>query len=74
MFVVSVLTNILADAFDIYKNLTGGVEDNENTGLLKLTPEQFENLESLFFHIGDNTYELTANAQIWPRSVRILRP
>ena len=44
------------------------MEDN-NVGLLKLTQAQFDSLESLFFNIGDNTYELTPNAQIWPRSL-----
>ncbi|KAI0767716.1 aspartic proteinase precursor [Fomes fomentarius] len=60
---------IASDAFAVYQNLTGGVADDQNTGLLKLTQEQFDNLESLFFHIGDNTYELTPNAQIWPRAL-----
>ena len=39
---------------------------DNNVGLLRLTPAQFANLESLFFHIGDTTYEFTPNAQIWP--------
>ncbi|KAI0327427.1 acid protease [Cubamyces sp. BRFM 1775] len=54
------------DAFNAYQQFTGGVIDT-NTGLLKLTQDQYANLESLFFHIGDNTYELTPNAQIFPR-------
>ena len=41
-----------ADAFATYQNLTGGVMDND-TGLLRLTPDQFANLESLFFQIGE---------------------
>lgn len=63
------------------------MEDN-NTGLLRLTTAQFNNLQSLFFTIGgvlcstcltnapyspsstfQTTFELTANAQIWPRSL-----
>ena len=55
----------------MYQNVTGAVIDN-NTGLLKITADQFANLESLFFHIGDATYEFTPNAQIWPRAVRLL--
>ena len=58
------------DALATYQQITGAVEDN-NTGLLKLTADQFANLESLFFHIGDTTYEFTPNAQIWPRAVRL---
>ncbi|KAJ8473004.1 hypothetical protein ONZ51_g8142 [Trametes cubensis] len=34
------------------------------TGLLKITQEQFDNLESLFFHIGDIAYDFTPNARI----------
>ena len=41
-----------ADAFDTYQTLTGAVLDS-NTGLLRLTPDQFANLQSLFFQIGD---------------------
>ena len=40
------------DAFDTYQNLTGAVLDS-TTGLLRLTPDQFANLQSLFFHIGE---------------------
>lgn len=39
------------------------------TGLLKLTASEFENLQSLFFVIGGVQYELTPNAQIWPREL-----
>ena len=63
---------IASDALATYQNLTGAVADG-NTGLLKLTQAQFANLESLFFHIGDTTYEFTPNAQIWPRAVRVFR-
>jgi len=38
------------------------------TGLLTITESQFNNLQSLFFNIGGTSYELTANAQIWPRA------
>lgn len=40
------------DAFDAYQNVTGAVLD-PTTGLLRLTPDQFANLQSLFFQIGD---------------------
>ncbi|KAM5531980.1 hypothetical protein V8D89_014380 [Ganoderma adspersum] len=59
---------IPSDAFSEYQQATGGTVDSA-TGLLKITKEQFACLESLFFHIGENTYEFTANAQIWPRSL-----
>jgi cathepsin E len=56
------------DAFDRYRNATGAVIDPE-THLLQITPVQFANLKSLFFTIGGRTFELTANAQIWPRAL-----
>lgn len=56
------------DAFDRYRNATGAVIDLE-TQLLRITPAQFANLKSLFFTIGGSTFELTANAQIWPRAL-----
>ncbi|RPD60574.1 acid protease [Lentinus tigrinus ALCF2SS1-7] len=62
------LVLIASDALAAYQAATGAVSDS-NTGLLKITQDQFDNLESLFFHIGDNTYEFTANAQIWPRAL-----
>lgn len=56
------------EAFQAYEQATGGVED-ETTGLLKISAAQFASLQSLFFNIGGQQYELTANAQIWPRSL-----
>lgn len=47
---------------------TGAVED-QNSGMLKLTKDQYANLQPLDFHFGANTYTLTPNAQIWPRSL-----
>ncbi|KAI0762221.1 aspartic peptidase domain-containing protein [Fomes fomentarius] len=60
------LTANQPDAFNTYKNLTGAILD-DTTGLLRLTPEQYASLSSLFFHIGENIFEFTANAQIFPR-------
>lgn len=42
---------------------------SRTTGLLTITASQYENLQSLYFNIGGNSYELTPNAQIWPRSL-----
>jgi hypothetical protein len=58
----------LADAFQTYQSLTGGTLDSA-TGLLSVTPEQYANLLPLTFDIGGKPYELTPNAQIWPRSL-----
>ncbi|KAI0050951.1 aspartic peptidase A1 [Auriscalpium vulgare] len=59
---------IATDAFTRYKTATGAVLDN-TTGLLRITSAQYSNLKSLFFTTGSTTFELTANAQLWPRSL-----
>ncbi|KAJ8521841.1 hypothetical protein ONZ45_g1526 [Pleurotus djamor] len=59
---------LASDAFAVYQQVTGGVLDN-NTGLLRITPEQFANLKNLDLHIGDTIFSLTPNAQIWPRAL-----
>ncbi|KAH8553064.1 acid protease [Umbelopsis sp. PMI_123] len=59
---------LATDAFQAYQKATGAVLDS-NTSLLKLTADQFANLKSLYFHIGDQAYELTPNACIFPRSL-----
>ena len=55
-------------AFSRYQNLTGATVD-DSTGLLRLTTAQYAKLQSLFFTIGGTKLGLTANAQIWPRSL-----
>ena len=62
------LIYLASDAFSAYQQATGASLD-ESTGLLKLTSDQYDNLQSLFFEINGTTFELTKNAQIWPRSV-----
>jgi saccharopepsin len=42
---------------------------DEGTGLLSITPAQYDNLQSLFFDVGGTTYEITKNAQIFTRSL-----
>ena len=58
----------LLDAYNAYKTATGAVED-QATGLLRLTPDQYNNLRSLFFNVSGSIFELIPNAQIWPRSL-----
>ncbi|RPD56618.1 acid protease [Lentinus tigrinus ALCF2SS1-6] len=62
------LVLLATDALNVYKAATNATSD-PTTGLLKIAPDQYSNLQSLFFHIGDETYEFTANAQIWPRAL-----
>lgn len=59
---------IATDAFNAYQKATGATLD-QTTGLLTVTEDQLQNLQSLFFTIGNVTYEFTANAQIWPRAL-----
>ncbi|KAF7436454.1 hypothetical protein PC9H_003287 [Pleurotus ostreatus] len=62
------LVLIASDALSRYRSATGAVND-ANTGLLRITAAQFANLQSLFFTVNGVSYELTANAQIWPRAL-----
>jgi saccharopepsin len=57
-----------SDAFKKYHSATGATYDN-TTGLLMISSDQYDKLSSLYFNIGNVTYELTPNAQIWPRSL-----
>ena len=62
-------TNVThADAFKRYQSATGAILD-DNTGLLMLTPTQFNNLQPLVFTAGGTSFSLIPNAQIWPRSL-----
>jgi saccharopepsin len=58
----------MLDAFSAYQTATGAVMD-ETTGLLMITSSQYAKLQTLSFKIGSETYDLTPNAQIWPRSL-----
>jgi len=62
------LVLLATNGFNKYKTATGGVIDN-TTGLLRVSTTQFNNLQSLFFVTSAATFELTANAQIWPRNL-----
>ncbi|KAG6873223.1 hypothetical protein C0995_001577 [Termitomyces sp. Mi166 len=62
------LLYIATDAYNRYRSATGAVLDG-STGLLRITSSQFSNLKSLFFTINGATFEFTANAQLWPRSL-----
>jgi len=59
---------IASDAFQAYQQATGATLE-QSTGLLTITQQQYNNLQSLFFNIGGVNYELTPNAQIWPPSL-----
>jgi pepsin A len=60
---------VFSDYFKKYQEAVGGGDVDKATGLIKITSEQFSKLENLDFKIGQNTYTLTPNAQIWPRSL-----
>ncbi|PBL00401.1 acid protease [Armillaria gallica] len=62
------LVYIASNAFTKYKTATGATLDS-STGLLRITSAQYAKLSSLFFNINGVSYELTPNAQIWPRSL-----
>jgi len=62
------LVLLATNAYDKYVSATGATYD-DTTGLLRISSSDYDNLEDLNFNIGSNTYALTANAQIWPRSL-----
>lgn len=62
------LLYLATDGFDAYVAATGATTD-QSTGLLTITPENYANLQSLFFQVGGSTFEFTRDAQTWPRSL-----
>ncbi|KAG2070108.1 acid protease [Suillus decipiens] len=56
------------DAYERYRAVTGGTLNPAN-GLLQISPQQYNQLHNLEFHIGVKIYRLIPNAQIWPRSL-----
>jgi len=56
------------DAFQTYQSKTGGILDAA-TSLLKINSTQYSNLQPLTFNIGDESYDLTPDGQIWPRTL-----
>ncbi|KAH9846698.1 aspartic peptidase A1 [Lenzites betulinus] len=59
---------IATDAFQEYQAATGAVPDDA-TGLLSITAAQYDKLKPLRFIIGGINYDLSPNAQIWPRAL-----
>ena len=49
------LVLIASDAYSTYQTVTSATED-EDTGLLRLSPSQYANLQDLVFHIGGVCY------------------
>ena len=62
-----------SDAYQRYVNATGATLNETmgpgSGGWLYMTPAQYENLQPLSFNVGNSTFELTPNAQIWPREL-----
>lgn len=58
---------LASDTYAAYLAATGAVIDTK-TGLPSITTQQYESLQSMYFTVGETTYELTANGQLWPRS------
>ena len=42
---------------------------DETTNFLRLTPDQYNDLQSVFFDISGSIFEFIPNAQIWPRDL-----
>jgi hypothetical protein len=42
---------------------------DSNTKLLRITDAQYQSLQPIYFSIGGSPFELSQNAQIWPRAL-----
>lgn len=62
------LVLVASDSFETYKNVTGATLDSA-TGLLEIGSDDYDKLESLYFEIGGTTFEMTQNAQTFPRQL-----
>jgi cathepsin E len=62
------LVLLASDAFAAYQAATGATIDN-TTGLISFTPAQFAALQPLNFVVNGATFSLSANAQLFPRSL-----
>ncbi|KAG2064030.1 acid protease [Suillus decipiens] len=59
---------LASDAYQEYRLATGAKYDSA-TNLLTMPEDKYGTLHNLDFHIGEQIYSLTPNAQIWPRSL-----
>ncbi|KAG6327609.1 hypothetical protein ID866_11480 [Astraeus odoratus] len=55
----------VTDAFMAYTQATGATLDTD--GVLSITQHQYNNLQTLYIHIGEQIYYLSPNAQIYAR-------
>ncbi|KAG2358808.1 aspartic peptidase domain-containing protein [Suillus spraguei] len=62
---------IASDAYERYQAVTGGTVNLANE-LLQISAVQYSALLRLKFYIGEEICSLSANAQIWPRSLNHL--
>ncbi|KAG9312009.1 acid protease [Chiua virens] len=61
------LVLLATDAFQKYQTATGATMD-DTTGLLALPSSKYDTLKTFTFEFGGKPYDLSPNAQIWPRS------
>ncbi|KAG2357358.1 aspartic peptidase domain-containing protein [Suillus spraguei] len=64
---------LASDAFHKYQAATGATRD-QTTRLLRISPNRYNTLQNLDFHIGYTMISLTPDAQIWPRSLNTVIP
>lgn len=57
---------LATNSYNTYRSLTGATLDSA-TGLLTISATRYASLQSLYFTIGGTVFELTKNAQTWPR-------
>ncbi|KAG2070274.1 family A1 protease [Suillus decipiens] len=69
--IVDCATTLILITTEAYQNyrLATGAEYDRATTLLTISEDKYGALRNLNFHIGYQTYSLTPNGQIWPRSL-----
>ncbi|CAE7189071.1 unnamed protein product [Rhizoctonia solani] len=62
------LIYVTSEAFQLYSGALPGSKMDKATGLLEIPEESIGAMKPLFFIINGVSYELTPNAQLWPRT------
>ncbi|CUA69744.1 hypothetical protein RSOLAG22IIIB_08667 [Rhizoctonia solani] len=63
------LIHIRPQAFEAYYRSILGSKIDKSTGLLEIPEESLEKMKDMSFVINGVSYELTPNAQLWPRAL-----
>jgi hypothetical protein len=57
-----------SSAFNAYQHATGAQLDDK-TGFLRVSQEQYDSMGSLRMCVGEDKFEITRDAQRWPKAL-----